>query len=432
MIFQGLAPSLIGNFSDELGRRPAFMICLIIYTAACLGLALQTSYPALAVLRCLQSSGSSGTVILALGIVADLVTRAERGKYVGWASLGVTLGPALGPLIGGLLSHFQGWRAIFWFLSIYAAVILLLILTVLPETSRNVVGNGSVPAQWWNKSLIGWLTERKIRKAGVVAQAATLERKRKKVNPVASLLVVLNKEEGTILLMGSLIFGGFYAVLSSLSPILRNSYGLNDLKIGACYIPYGVGSLVSRWTLGRIVDWNFARHAKKLGMEIKKNRQQNLDDFPIERVRLEVALPTIYIGCAVVIIYSWMLEIKAPLPAPLVFLFFIGYTLSGSFSMMNTLVVDLNHKSPATAMAGNNLVRCAVGAGAVAAAVPLINKIGIGWTGTFVAGLWVVTSPLLWVVMKYGTKWRREKRLREEAKEKEEAEKEKGGDPEKQ
>jgi MFS family permease len=35
---------------------------------------------------------------MALGsaVVADISTRAERGKYIGYATMGVTLGPALG------------------------------------------------------------------------------------------------------------------------------------------------------------------------------------------------------------------------------------------------------------------------------------------------------------------------------------------------
>jgi hypothetical protein len=52
------------------------------------------------VLRCLQSAGSSGTIALGSAVVADLTTRAERGKYIGYSSMGISLGPALGPIIG--------------------------------------------------------------------------------------------------------------------------------------------------------------------------------------------------------------------------------------------------------------------------------------------------------------------------------------------
>lgn len=54
LIFQGLAPSFYGDLADIAGRRPAYLISFIIYIAANIGLASQSSYPALFVLRCLQ------------------------------------------------------------------------------------------------------------------------------------------------------------------------------------------------------------------------------------------------------------------------------------------------------------------------------------------------------------------------------------------
>ena len=59
IVIQGLAPTFIGSISDKNGRRPAFLFCFVLYVAANIGLALQNSYPALLVLRCLQASGSS-------------------------------------------------------------------------------------------------------------------------------------------------------------------------------------------------------------------------------------------------------------------------------------------------------------------------------------------------------------------------------------
>ncbi|PNP82145.1 hypothetical protein FNYG_04334 [Fusarium nygamai] len=90
-----------------------------------------------------------------------MVTRAERGKYLGYASMGVTLGPALGPVVGGLLDHYLGWRSIFWFLTIFSAALFLVIFIFLPETCRNVVGNGGITPPWWNMSLIRYLKQRK-------------------------------------------------------------------------------------------------------------------------------------------------------------------------------------------------------------------------------------------------------------------------------
>lgn len=68
------------------GRRPAYIIGFIIYTGANIGLALQSSYAALFVLRCLQSSGSSATIAIGNGIVADIATSSERGIWMGYVT----------------------------------------------------------------------------------------------------------------------------------------------------------------------------------------------------------------------------------------------------------------------------------------------------------------------------------------------------------
>jgi hypothetical protein len=92
MIFQGLAPTIFGDLADMAGRRPAYTIGFVIYIGANIGLALQSSYAALLVLRCLQSSGASATIALGSGIVADIATVAERGTYMGYVtSVRITL-----------------------------------------------------------------------------------------------------------------------------------------------------------------------------------------------------------------------------------------------------------------------------------------------------------------------------------------------------
>ena len=134
MIFQGLAPTFIGDLADTAGRRLAYAVCFIIYIGANIGLALQHSYAALFVLRCIQSSGSSGTIAMASGVVSDVATASERGSYMGYTLAGSLVGPAIGPVLGGILSQFLGWRAIFWFLTILGASFFIVFAIFFPET----------------------------------------------------------------------------------------------------------------------------------------------------------------------------------------------------------------------------------------------------------------------------------------------------------
>ncbi|CZR52217.1 uncharacterized protein PAC_02094 [Phialocephala subalpina] len=138
LVFQCLAPTFVGSISDAIGRCLAYIICFIIYLAADLGLALQDNYAGLMVLRCLQSTDSSGTVALANAVVADIATSSER-------------------VIGRLLDQCFGWRSIFWFLVIMSGTLFLILLAIIPETCRAVVCDGSIPPQKWNISLLTYL-----------------------------------------------------------------------------------------------------------------------------------------------------------------------------------------------------------------------------------------------------------------------------------
>lgn len=87
--------------------------------------------------------------------------------------------------------------------------------------------------------------------------------------------------------------------------------------------------------------------------------------------------------------------------------FAICFCITAAYNVMNVLIVDLYYATPATAMAANNLVRCSLGAGAAAAVDPVIQKLGVQWTYSAVAGIVVAVFPLLVLVYWRGLEWRR-------------------------
>ena len=244
MIFQGLAPSCMGDLADMAGRRPVYVIGFTIYIAADVGLALQESYPALFVLRCVQSSGSSAMIALAYGVVADVASSSERGSYMGFANLGTMIGPAFGPVLGGVLSQFLGWKAIFWFLTIIASIYIVVFIITFPETGRNVVGNGSIPPPKWNMSIVNYWQSRKAGSENDLQRTVSREshrraraelasrRKIRWPNPLKTLKIVTEKDAGTLLLYNSLVYTAFYCVISSIPSIFAEIYSFNDLQIG--------------------------------------------------------------------------------------------------------------------------------------------------------------------------------------------------------
>lgn len=415
MIVQGLVPLLTGNLSDQKGRRPVLLMCLLIYLAVNIGLALQDSLAALITLRCFQSFGSSGATVISTATVSDLITRSERGKYMAYVSLGFTLGPAVGPLLGGILTKFLGWRSFFWFLAILAGLIILVIALFLRETCRVVVGNGSVPPQSWNIPLLLALAHRSSPppKPDYETVVSLSNKKNRRFFTIFgifdSLKVVLNKPVGLLILCSTVFYCGFMSVMSSIPALLEQKYNFNALEISLCYIPLAAGGFAARWTVGFLADANFRHHSRKVRIQVQRNQQtrEQLEQIPLEKVRLELGVPLLYLSCLCLLGYSWVMNYDVHISAPLIMLFLLGNTIVGANNMFSTLMNDLHAYRPATAMAGMNMYKFLCGAGAVAAVLPLVRITGIGWVGTVIAGLWVIVSPGLWMIYFHGHTWRK-------------------------
>jgi hypothetical protein len=61
---------------------------------------------------------------------------------------------SIGLVFGELITQFFGFYSIFWFLFILIATSLVTILLLLPETLRNVAGNGTVRLTGFQRPLI--------------------------------------------------------------------------------------------------------------------------------------------------------------------------------------------------------------------------------------------------------------------------------------
>ena len=60
MVVAGLAPAILGDLADKMGRRIVYLFMMGVYCIANIGLALQSNWTALFLLRMLQSTGSAG------------------------------------------------------------------------------------------------------------------------------------------------------------------------------------------------------------------------------------------------------------------------------------------------------------------------------------------------------------------------------------
>ncbi|KAG6186836.1 hypothetical protein E4U48_005685 [Claviceps purpurea] len=422
MIFQGITPMFVGALSDSGGRRPAYLACFILYIAANIGLALAPSYGALLGLRCLQSAGSSSTIALCTAVVADVVTSAERGQYIGFTVVPNVLAPSLGPIIGGLLAQYLGWRAIFWFLTIAAGVALVPIVFFFPETCRHIVGNGSITppplyrSVWQSIRLQRRRREKRRRESSALEKTTTGASSAstpktfhfKTPNVFGSLFLLFEAVNGLLLWTSSVVFAGFYALSTAMPALLARNYGYSEVQVGLMYLPMAVGSIGAATIAGPLINFNFKRHCIKTGVPFERSQQQDLSGFPLERARLEIGLPLLGLAGASLIGWGWAMHAITHVAVPCVLSFILGIGMVGFNNTTNILLVDFNPGKAGTATAANNLTRCLVGAGVSAAIIPMIDAMGVGPAFTLIGGLYFVSILPLLVLLRYGMRWRAE------------------------
>ncbi|KIK94767.1 hypothetical protein PAXRUDRAFT_827690 [Paxillus rubicundulus Ve08.2h10] len=416
MVLQGVAPMFWGTLADRLGRRPAFLACLLVLSAACTGLALvpTSDYWLLMFLRCTQAAGSASTVALGAGVIGDIATRAERGGFFGLFALGPQFGPTFGPVIGGALAQTVGWRWIFWFLCILSAACFVAMLTFLPETLRRLVGDGSAIPSKIYRPLIP-LVGRGRQNTGVdLPPPPPLS------NPLRILtyLDVMN-----LLVFNGILYSIFYAVTATISTLFQSTYPfLNEIDIGLCFLAIGGGTIIGGLVTGKLLDRDYRLMKEKIAREASASAEDPArpddatkdDNFPIERARMRVVplhLIAYTVCCAS---YGWCLEKKVSMAAPLVLQIVLGISGIAVMNSVQTLLIDLLPAQGSSVSACNNLVRCSLGAATVSVIDLSLNALGTGWTYLLLGGISLATMPMIWFAVWVGPRCQAERRARQD------------------
>jgi EmrB/QacA subfamily drug resistance transporter len=134
---------IYGKLSDLYGRKPVLLagITLFLIGSALSGLSQEMWQ--LVAFRGLQGLGAGSLFPIALAVIGDLFTPAERGKYQGLFGLVFGVAFLLGPGLGGLLTDNFGWHWIF-FVNIPIGLVALFVIWRLMPNIRHVERAGRI------------------------------------------------------------------------------------------------------------------------------------------------------------------------------------------------------------------------------------------------------------------------------------------------
>ncbi|KAK7943107.1 uncharacterized protein PG986_012220 [Apiospora aurea] len=403
MVVSGVTPAILGGAADTMGRRPVYIVALSIFLAANIGLALQSNYTSLLILRMVQSAGSSGTISLGYGVISDIASPSERGLYVGIFNIGPNVAPPLGPVLGGIVTSQLNWQWVFWVIAILGGFCLLLVILTLPETARSIVGDGSISTGRIYTPLIRSMT-------AATNKTVVHQHKSRFVfpNPISCLRLLLFKDIFIVLFCNGIYYATYCCVQATLASLFVDTCGYHELQAGLIYIPFGFGCLAATYSWGRLLNYDYARIRKRRECEIAETAAAYFHDegFPIEEARLRSCFYLVGVTAVSIIAYGWMVGFSVHAAVPLVLQTVIGYTITGLFGALGTLLTDLNPSQSSTAAASANIVRCSLAAASLAVVQIVIDAVGVGWCFTILGLLSGCCGPLLLLEMKHGQKWR--------------------------
>lgn len=138
-----------GPLADRYGRRLVIVTSMLFYTLGSIGCALADNMEALLLMRTLQGLAASGGFIASRAMIRDAHDAESAHRAMAQVTLLFALSPAIAPVLGGWLHDVFGWRSVFWFLTIFGAVLALtglLVRETLATEHRQTIRPGAVAA----------------------------------------------------------------------------------------------------------------------------------------------------------------------------------------------------------------------------------------------------------------------------------------------
>lgn len=209
-----------GPVADRFGRRLVILVSMSLYTIGSIGCALSENAEIFMLLRVVQGLAASGGFIAGRAMIRDAHDAEAAHRAMSQVMMLFALAPALAPVMGGWLHDQFGWRSVFWFLSIFGSLLVMMGLFI-NETLQHE-------------------QRRSIHPASVVR---------------VYISAIFHRRFPALVLCLSLSFGGLFLYIAGAPSVIYDFLGLDSNDFGWLFIPIVsgliIGAFISSWLAHR-------------------------------------------------------------------------------------------------------------------------------------------------------------------------------------
>ncbi|KAM5544315.1 hypothetical protein V8D89_001975 [Ganoderma adspersum] len=384
-----VGPLVWGPLSEQVGRKPVFIACFIVYTLFQVGNALSPNTAAMLVFRFLGGTFAAAPLANSGAVISDIWDADTRGKAMGAFTLAPLAGPTLGPIISGFMNVAGvSWRWIFWLQAIFAGSCLVAIIFIIPETYAPVI--------------LVKRAQRKRKETGDDRYWAPLEKQQMTVSErlkqvVAKPFIVLFTEP---MLMAMTLYMGFvygivYLLFEAFPIVFTEGHHFNSGISGLMYIPYCCGGVSA--VIIYLLYFN-----PRYSAAIKRYAPHPV---PPE-ARMEICVWAAPIFGLAFFWFGWTSYPSIPFWAPMMAGYPMGLSTIFIFLGIFNYTIDAYLAVAASALSAITVVRSLFGAAFPLFATQMFEALNPRWASTLLGCLAILLMPIPVILQRYGHKIR--------------------------
>lgn len=135
-ISYGISQLLVGSLLDSIGRFKPAMYALVAVIITSMLIGFTSNIQLICLLRVIQGIAVSFVVVSKRAFFVDMYSGDKLKNYLSYFTIIWSCGPIIAPFLGGYLQKYFHWQANFWFLAVYALLMLIFELIYSGETIK--------------------------------------------------------------------------------------------------------------------------------------------------------------------------------------------------------------------------------------------------------------------------------------------------------